>query len=393
MYSDDDDDRFISSSVKPSRNESSDDEIFAYIRQCSTAQHSNSQHSEPIPSGALAADNKIWPSHRRYLRVSFLNGSDDYQERVKCLVNENNNTLNLGIKFQFISLRDSLPADIRVKFTSQSWSQIGCNAQDISSERATLKLNMHNSLKKVQADILHEFGHALGLIHEHKHWDCKLQWNYPRLVSRLNWSESRVHKEYDRNERMYVLLRDKPYDLKSIMHYTVKIGDTLDGQTEIPLDIVLSDGDKEMLLSRYPHSPPIVTEKQKVEPKKQREKKEEKNRRDVVNRKQVPNTQDLEQQPVCVSDNSKAVVRGGYIVVSGNATAIVRGGGHVVVTGNASGVVYGYSFVQASDNGSVFVHGSGSAMICNNSRAGFSGRAIGEATGNGSVRSSVSCLD
>ncbi len=47
---------------------------------------------------------------------------------------------------------------------------------------------------KRQADILHEFGHALSMVHEHSHPDCKANWNYRVLQARQGWDVDRVHE-------------------------------------------------------------------------------------------------------------------------------------------------------------------------------------------------------
>lgn len=33
----------------------------------------------------------------------------------------------------------------------------------------------------LRATILHEFGHALGLVHEHQYWWSQLYWNIPEV--------------------------------------------------------------------------------------------------------------------------------------------------------------------------------------------------------------------
>jgi hypothetical protein len=69
-------------------------------------------------------------------------------------------------------------------------------------------LNMHHDVKnrktrrsQRQADILHEFGHALGLVHEHTHPGCKADWNYEVLGARYNWPREVVEFNFRRLER------------------------------------------------------------------------------------------------------------------------------------------------------------------------------------------------
>jgi hypothetical protein len=60
---------------------------------------------------------------------------------------------------------------------------------------------------KMQADVLHEFGHALGLVHEHKHPQCKAKWNYGQLMNRNRWNLDLVRHNYDDDTPSAVIAR------------------------------------------------------------------------------------------------------------------------------------------------------------------------------------------
>ena len=270
-------------------------------------------------------------------------------------------------------------SDIRIEFANHSSSYIGRDAEGYPG-RATMWLNMYPRMysqeavrDKVQADVLHEFGHALGLVHEHKHPGCGATWNYGALMGKNGWGLSTVRRNYDNNTQSALATNwDRAYDPYSIMHYPIQRGDTVRGVTSIDENFVLSKGDKETLASLYPPMPVYFPVLDKNVPS--------------IGITQIPGPSG---NLVRVSGNKSAVVTGGYVVVSGNASAAIHGGGHVVVSGNASAVVHGDSIVKVSGNGSVRVNGSGTAEVSGNGTAVFTGTGTGKVRGNGTLLSNV----
>ena len=78
-----------------------------------------------------------------------------------------------------------------------SWSEVGCEAKDVSELEPTLTLDLRG-LKplEMQATILHEFGHVYGLGHEHQHHDY---WNVMRKFLDLEamWNCSHIKDKED----------------------------------------------------------------------------------------------------------------------------------------------------------------------------------------------------
>lgn len=321
---------------------------------------------------------RLWPLDRGTLSVYFLNGYDSDRQTVKDLVLKHYNSLPMGLCFQF-SQTNIYSSDIRIEFASHSSSYIGRDAEGYPGQ-ATMWLNMHPKMysqeaarDKVQADVLHEFGHALGLVHEHKHPGCGATWDYGVLMGKNGWGMSTVRRNYDDNTRSALATNwEREYDPYSIMHYPVHRGDTVRGVTSIDENFVLSKGDKEALESLYPLAPVYSSVVNTKEPS--------------IAISQIPGSSG---SPMRISGNKSAVVNGGYVVVSGNASATVHGGGYVVVSGNASAVVHGDSSVKVSGNGSVRVNGSGTAEVSGNGTASFTGTGTGKARGNGTIRSNV----
>ncbi|KAI1128172.1 hypothetical protein F5Y10DRAFT_292206 [Nemania abortiva] len=211
--------------------------------------------SEPMPTG------RLWPSHKDHLNVYFMNGSDTEQSQVRRIVRKHYNSLPMRIRFVFLSRGQIDMSDIRVEFTDEdtSWSCIGTDAQ-FRWGQTTMGLKRHHRRSTeektdaiTQASILHEFGHALGMRHAHQHPDLKADWDYETLMSHSKWSLKRVRKNYDHDaEGVRNEIWDLPYDPQSIMHYVIRDGDTHNRITMVEKNTVLSDGDKKMLLRRYP---------------------------------------------------------------------------------------------------------------------------------------------
>ncbi|PKX90421.1 uncharacterized protein P174DRAFT_434798 [Aspergillus novofumigatus IBT 16806] len=332
----------------------------------------------------------FWPPNKHVLIVCFLNGGEFEQSTVKSLVRTHYNSIPMRLRFKFLSERDTSPSDIRILFTDHSKAYIGRQAEAYPGQ-PTMWLNMHPRLPtqdaardKVQADVLHEFGHALGLVHEHKHPQCKAKWNYGQLMDRNRWDLDVVRRNYDDDTHSAINARwDRAYDPESIMHYAIARGDTQSGLREVPENIVLSNGDKETLARIYPS---VAVVKQHSTMPKEPTKGHEKEKRE---KKIGPEKWKKPSQKSSIYGNDSAVVCGGYVKVSGNASVMIHGGGHVILSGNSNTVVYGDSTVWASGNAHVYVNGGGSARVSGNAAVEFTGTATGEVTGNGSIRWNV----
>ncbi|RYC57757.1 hypothetical protein CHU98_g8459 [Xylaria longipes] len=225
--------------------------------------------SNQHPLHGVARNEKLWPANKHSLKVCFLNGHDGERKLVRRVVREHYRDVPMRIKFVFLLEGAPGPSDIRVKFSKESASFVGRDAEAHPGE-ATLWLNLHDNIENYrqrklqrQADILHEFGHALGMEHEHGHRDCMLTWNYKTLQAITGWDAKKVHLAYDKIDSA----RLTTYDPKSIMHYSVSEGETLEGGIKIPLNTKLSDGDKKLLAALYPKPPtdPVRTGKRKYD--------------------------------------------------------------------------------------------------------------------------------
>jgi len=96
--------------------------------------------------------------------------------------------------------------------------------------------------------VLHEFGHAIGLAHEHQNPDKGIQWNEEAVIRDLsgppnNWDvatiQHNVLRKYSHDQ-----VNGTEFDAKSIMLYSFPAEWTLDGFHTEPNDVI-SDIDKE----------------------------------------------------------------------------------------------------------------------------------------------------
>lgn len=133
-----------------------------------------------------------------------------------------------GLTLTFLDNPDE--ADIRVSFRFPGcWSTVGTSCRTEKRERPTMNFNaarMRRSSERVQRGIvLHEFGHALGLIHEHQHPLTPMVFDEERIVADVsrppnNWDEAKIK----RNIITPALAEEhtsSAYDPDSIMMYAI----------------------------------------------------------------------------------------------------------------------------------------------------------------------------
>lgn len=101
---------------------------------------------------------------------------------------------------------------------------------------------------------IHEFGHALGMIHEHQHPLASIPWDvnavYQYYADTQGWSKAQVDNnifaKYSTSQTNY-----STYDQASIMHYPVEEELTI-GNFSVGWNTVLSSTDKSFIASVYP---------------------------------------------------------------------------------------------------------------------------------------------
>ena len=203
------------------------------------------------PFEAAAVRSKLW-SAGRTLSVSFLDGTSDMQAQVAHFAQQWCDYANVSF-----NLGAHADAEIRISFTKVgSWSAVGTDAM-VQEFFAPSSPTMNFSWVD-EAVVLHEFGHALGLIHEHQSPTTPIKWNEPAVIAYLAgppnyWSEEQTRRNVFERYSVEQTQHTK-FDPDSIMLYYFPKEFTLNGQM-FKQNEVLSLQDREFIAECYPHSP------------------------------------------------------------------------------------------------------------------------------------------
>lgn len=200
-----------------------------------------------------AETKKLWKPNE-ILKVYFFGGQDTRTQRV--LEYASIWSKHCSIKFEPTTKIEE--AKIRVAFQApSSWSYIGTDALGVPRNEPTINFGwLEDKLpeKDYKQVVLHEFGHALGLIHEHQSPAVKVNWN-KTFVYWYFWEHNKWTKaDVDRNlfqEFETTSTQHSSLDKLSIMGYYIPPQFTNDGQ-EFPINYDLSDMDKQYIGKLYP---------------------------------------------------------------------------------------------------------------------------------------------
>ena len=156
----------------------------------------------------------------------------------------------VGVNLIFVGPKES--ADIRISFDPNggAWSLIGTDCKQIPRDQPTMNFGWFDV-----ATTIHEFGHALGMIHEHQNpkgnkieWDKKkvYEWAEETQGWDQNTTYSNIIEKYDANQ-----INGSDFDPMSIMLYFFP-GDLTTNNKGTHQNLRLSAYDVEYLNSVYP---------------------------------------------------------------------------------------------------------------------------------------------
>ncbi len=149
-------------------------------------------------------------------------------------------------------------AQIRISFESgKSYSYIGRHAINIESNKNTMNLGwIGRNADENRRVILHEFGHALGFIHEHNSALSNIPWDKEKVYAYYAGAPNYWTREMVDHNVFYKFSKTETnfseYDRNSIMHYQVDPAFTTDGSS-VPFNSDLSATDKQYAGIFYPH--------------------------------------------------------------------------------------------------------------------------------------------
>lgn len=199
----------------------------------------------------VADKDALWPQHST-IRVSLLGMTEEQKNFTKKQICKWAPHINLCIQFT-----DRPDGHIRIKADNNiigGYSDIGKDSA--SDEEASMVVGFRDGLNAFAGGtITHEFGHALGLRHEHQHPDTNLDFNPKLIHERAVKSIPDVTLEEVKVNVIGKLPRDtvitSPYDRNSIMHYKFS-KEELNGGEPVPEINELSEKDIKFISSLYP---------------------------------------------------------------------------------------------------------------------------------------------
>ncbi len=220
---------------------------------CSSEVPSNKVHIEDTATGRGLADNYYLWDNGKTIYIKFLSGSKSMQDKVKAVVKEWERYANL--KFEFVSVGAS---NIRINLDNKGGhnSMIGTLANNAAADERTMNFDTTDfkTYAAMRRTVLHEFGHAIGLLHEHYSPIAGIPWNkeavYADLKKTQGWDKETVDVNLFQQYNVSYT-NGTSYDRKSIMHYPVFARWTTNG-FNVDWNNDLSEGDITIIGLLYP---------------------------------------------------------------------------------------------------------------------------------------------
>ncbi len=177
------------------------------------------------PMRSIIVIRKMWPNGAT-LRVRFMGGTPEQQALAREQAGWWSEHANLSFNFN-----DAPDAEIRISFdpTDGAWSFVGTDSLSIAKSQATMNLGFQSG-----GTSGHEFGHAIGLGHEHQNPAGGIEWNEEVVIRDLAGPPNFWSPEQTRHNviRKYSVdhIHGTDFDPNSIMLYAFPGSWTKSGQ-------------------------------------------------------------------------------------------------------------------------------------------------------------------
>lgn len=213
-----------------------------------------------LPSDSLekaaVVPSRLWPVGQK-LRVRFLGGDAYVQGKVMQFAKMWETYANV----QFEQVTKGV-AEIRIAFDEDdgSWSYIGKESMYIPQDSSSMNFGWFNSKtsdSEFRRTTLHEFGHALGMIHEHQQPFASIPWDTAAVYAYYmrppnSWTKDDINQNiFERYSSTQTQFCN--FDPLSIMEYPISNALTV-GNFSVGINTNLSNEDKRFMGKMYPFS-------------------------------------------------------------------------------------------------------------------------------------------